>query len=137
LLSCASVQAFAILPGVTHIIVIPPHIAIIGMPVPIVVIIRSRHSMNMSFMDSSIGVISHFMPVGVMEQVILHIIIAIGIIMPPVIGIGIMPVMGIIEPIIGIGIMVGIGIAAVIVGLHGMVTVSPVVRCKSYEHRPA
>jgi len=93
----------------------PPHIIIIGMPAFSSVIIRSQHSMNMSFMDSSIDAISHFMPVGVMEQVILHIIIAIGI-MPPIMDIGIIPVMGIMEPIIGIGIMVGIGIAAVIVG---------------------
>lgn len=98
----------------------PPHIIIIGMPMFIMVIIRSQHSINMSFMDSSIDAISHFMPVGVMEQVILHIIIAIGI-MPLIMGIGIMLVMGIMEPIIGIGIMVGIGIAAVIVGLHRMV----------------
>jgi hypothetical protein len=67
------------------------------------------------------GIISHFMPVGVMVQVILHIIIGImeliiGII-EPIIGIGIMPfIIGIMEPIIGIGIMVGIGIAAVIAG---------------------
>jgi hypothetical protein len=100
----------AILAGVTHIIVMPPHIIIIGMPMFIMVIIRSQHSMNMSFMDSSIDAISHFMPVAVMEQVILHIIIAIGI-MPLTMGIGIMLVMG-------IGIMVGIGIAAVIVTLH-------------------
>ena len=93
----------------------PPHIIIIGMPVFIRVIIRSQHSVNMSFMDSSIDATSHFMPVGVMEQVILHIIIAIGI-MPPVMCIGIMLVMGIMEPIIGIGI------AAVSAGLHCMVT---------------
>jgi hypothetical protein len=69
--------------------------------------------MNMSFMASSIGIISHFIPVGVIVQVILHIIIAIGImlpigIMPPIIGmfIGIMFI-----GIIFIGIM-GIGIAA-------------------------
>jgi hypothetical protein len=45
------------------------------------------HSMNMSFMDASIGVISQVMPVGVMVQVMLHIIIGIGI-MPLIIGIG-------------------------------------------------
>jgi hypothetical protein len=90
-------------------IVIPPQAIIIGMPMFIMVIIRSQHSMNMSFMESSIGVISHFMPVGVMVQVILHIIIAIGIILF-IIDIGIM------EPIMGMGIMVGIGIAAVMAG---------------------
>jgi hypothetical protein len=102
-----------ILPVVVHIIAMPPQVIIIGMPMFIIAIIRWQHSMNMSFMASSIAVISHFIPVGVMVQVILHIIIAIGI-MPPIIGmfIGIMP------PIIGmfIGIIVGIGIVAVIFG---------------------
>jgi len=99
----------------------PPHIIIIGMPIFIIAIMRWQHSMNMSFMDSSIGIISHFMPVGVMVQVILHIIIAIGI-MPPIIGImpliiGIMLfIMGIMPLIIGMGIIVCIGIAAFISG---------------------
>jgi len=101
-----------------HIIVMPPHIIIIGMPMFIVAIVRSQHSMNMSFMESSIGIISHFMPVDVMVQVILHIIIAIGI-MPAIIGMvpiidGIMPpIIGIMPPIIGMGIIC-IGIAALI-----------------------
>jgi hypothetical protein len=108
-----------------HIIVMPPHIIIIGMPMFIMAIMRSQHSMNMSFMESSIGIISHFMPVGVMVQVILHIIIAIGImfgIMPPIIGImpfiiGIIPfIMGIMPVIIGMGIIVCIGIAAFMSG---------------------
>ena len=102
-----------------HIMVMPPHIIIIGMPIFIIAIIRSQHSMNMSFIDSSMGIISHFMPVGVMVQVILHIIIAIGM---PIIGImpfiiGIMPfIIGIMPPIIGMGIIVCIGIAAFISG---------------------
>ena len=58
-------------------------------------------------MAASIGAISQVMPVGVMVQVILHIIIGIGIgigVMPPIIGI--MPfIMGIMAPIICIGIM--------------------------------
>ena len=70
----------------------------------------------MSFMPSSMGIISHVMPVGVIVHVILHIIIAIGImgIIPPIVGImpfiiGIMPfIMGIIPPIIGIGMLIGI-----------------------------
>jgi len=95
-----------------HIMVMPPHIIIIGMPIFIIAIIRSQHSMNMSFIDSSMGIISHFMPVGVMVQVILHIIIAIGM---PIIGI--MPfIIGIMPPIIGMGIIVCIGIAAFISG---------------------
>jgi hypothetical protein len=89
----------AIFPDMAH-IVIPPQAIIIGMPMfimVIMVIMRSQHSTNMSFMESSIGVISHFIPVGVMVQVILHIIIAVGI-MLFIMGIGIMP------PIIGIGL---------------------------------
>jgi hypothetical protein len=105
-------QPLAIFPDIAH-IVIPPQAIIVGMPIFIMAIMRSQHSMNISFMESSIGTISHFMPVGVMVQVILHIIIAIGI-MPFIMGIGIMPpIICIMEPIMGIGIMVGIGIAAV------------------------
>jgi hypothetical protein len=115
----------AALPDGVHIIVMAPHAIIIGMPMFIIVIIRWQHSMNMSFMASSIGIISHFMPVGVMVQVILHIIIAIGI-MPPIIGImppidiGIIVCIGIMPPIMGIfiGIMVDIGIPAFIVWLQ-------------------
>jgi hypothetical protein len=122
----------AALPDGVHIIVMAPHAIIIGMPMFIIVIIRWQHSMNMSFMASSIGIISHFMPVGVMVQVILHIIIAIGI-MPPIIGImppiisimppidiGIIVCIGIMPPMMGIfiGIMVDIGIPAFIVWLQ-------------------
>jgi hypothetical protein len=79
--------------------------------------------MNMSFEASSMGIISHFMPVDVMVQVILHIIIGIipfiiGI-MPFIIGI-IPPIIGIIPLIIGIiplimGIFIGIVVAAVVI----------------------
>jgi len=111
----------------------PPHSIIIGIPVFIISIMRWQHSMNISFMESSMGIISHFIPVGVMVQVTLH-IIAIGI-MPPIMGmpfiigimpfiigimppiIGIMPfIIGIIPPIMGMGIIVGIGIAAFMSG---------------------
>jgi hypothetical protein len=72
--------------------------------------------MNMSFEASSMGIISHFMPVDVMVQVILHIIIGI---MPFIIGI-IPPIIGIIPLIIGIiplimGIFIGIVVAAVVI----------------------
>ena len=76
--------------------------------------------MNMSFMASSIDAISHFIPVGVMVQVILHIIVGI---MPPIIGIIplIIGIIAIMPFIIGIGIIpliIGmfIGIAAFMVG---------------------
>lgn len=90
----------------------PPHIIIIGMPLPIIVIMRLQHSMNMSLDMSSIGVISQTMPSAVILQVILAIII--GIIMPPI---GIMlPIMGIIMPFMGMPLIIGfiIGIPLII-----------------------
>jgi hypothetical protein len=108
-----SAQALAILLVVAHIMVMPPHVVIIGIPAPIMAIIRWQHSMNISFMASSMGIISHFMPVGVMVQVILHIIIAIGIAIMGIFIAG-MPIIGM--PIIGMfmGIMVCIGMVAFI-----------------------
>lgn len=82
----------------------PPHIIIMGMPLPIMAIMRLQHSIIMSVDASSIGVISQTMPVAVILQVILHIIIGIGIAMPgipPAIG---MPIIGIM-PFIIIGLM--------------------------------
>jgi hypothetical protein len=86
----------------------PPHIIIMGMPLPIMVIMRLQHSRNMSLDMSSIGIISQTMPFAVILQVILAIII--GIIMPPI---GIMlPIIGIIMPFMGmppiIGFIIGI-----------------------------
>jgi hypothetical protein len=121
------------------IIIMPPHIIIIGMPICIMFIMRLQHSMNIIWSMPAIGFISHIMPVGVMVQVISHIIIGImpiwGIIpicgimdcMPPIIGImpicgiimfiGIMPGMPIwgIMPICMFGIMFGIICAAVFI----------------------
>ena len=123
-----------------HIIVMPPHAIIIGMPIVVMLIMRWQHSMNISFMAASTGVISQVMPVGVMVQVILHIIIGIGIgigVMPPIIGI--MPfIMGIMAPIICIGIMpaiigmaigdiASIGIAVFMFPLHIVMTAQAVV----------
>jgi hypothetical protein len=110
----------------------PPHIIIMGMPLPIMVIICLQHCIIISFMAGSIGMISQVMPSAVIVQVILAIIIGIimpfigippimgfimGIMPPPIIGfiIGIIPpiigfIMGIIPPVIGMGI----GIVAVI-----------------------
>jgi len=129
----AGFQGIALAIGpVMHIIVMPPHIIIIGMPAFIIAIMRSQHSMNMSFMESLMGIISHFMPVGVMVQVILHIIIGIGGIMPIIgmfIGIfmGIMPPImgngiGIMFPIMGMFIGIIVVMAAVIAGLLEIVT---------------
>ncbi len=108
----------------------PPHIIIMGIPLPIMVIICLQHCIIMSFMAGSIGMISHVMPFAVMVQVILHIII--GIIMPPIMGfiidimpaIGIPPIIGIMDImgfimvfVIGIGIMAGIAIGFIVLFL--------------------
>ena len=70
--------------------------------------------MKASFIAISTQEMSHFMPVGVMLQVIFAIMHDIGII-----GLMPMPLIGIIEPIPGtiIGIMVMVGIAGVIADL--------------------
>ncbi|MCX5571538.1 MULTISPECIES: hypothetical protein [Kaistia] len=100
-----------------HIIIgMPAMLIIMGMPMPIMLIMRLQQSMNMSLDMPSIGIISQVMPLSVMVQVIFAIIIGMGI-MPPI-GI-ILPIMGIMPFImpmpgimfcIGIGIMAGIGI---------------------------
>ena len=105
----------------------PPHIIIMGMPLPIMVVICLQHCISMSFIAGSIGMISHFMPSAVMVQVILHIII-IGIIMPPI---GIPPIMGIIAFIIGIMgfIMDAMGF---IIGIIAGIAIGFIVRSLSY-----
>ena|SRR5271166_246330 len=91
-----------------------PHIIIIGMPADIIMVICLQHCIIMSFMAGSMGMISHFMPVSVMVQVILHIIMGIGI---PIM----LPLIGIMEFIMGIiafiGFIIGIiaGIAIVFI----------------------
>jgi hypothetical protein len=101
------------------IIMVMPHIIIMGMPDCIMPIIRLQHSMNISFGMPSIGFISQTMPVSVISQVMPHIIgiIIIGIIMGMLFimefimpGIGMPIIIGFIMP----PIMVGIGIAAAV-----------------------
>lgn len=106
-----------------HIIMgMPPQDIIMGIPAPIMDIMRSQHSLNMSIDMPSIGIISQVMPVLVMVQVIMHIIMGIGI-MPPIMGI-MPPIMGM-PPIIGImpfiiGICMGICIGMDIMGIEVM-----------------
>jgi hypothetical protein len=94
----------------------PPQDIIIGIPAVIIAIMRSQHAVIISMVMPPIGFISMVMPVGVIVQVISHIIIGIIGIMPFIIGIippiiGIMPfIMGIMPPIIGM--FIGIGIIA-------------------------
>jgi hypothetical protein len=105
-----------IMPTDVQHIVMPPQDAITGMPMATIADICWQQAMKVSFIAGSIGIISHFMPVGVMVQVILAIMQDIGI-MPPM---GIMPgigmelIDGIIAPIPGIIIGI-IAIAGVMV----------------------
>jgi hypothetical protein len=92
------------------IIIMPPHIIIIGMAF-IIAIIFVQHSMNISLDMPSMGIMVQVMPSGAIAAVILHIIIGImpGIMPGIPIGIGIMP------PIIGICACMVIGIIGIAV----------------------
>jgi hypothetical protein len=100
--------------GIQHIIGMPPHIIMTGIPIDMHLVMLSQHSFIISMVIPSIGIILHIMPSLVISMVMRHIIgapiIGIGIGMGIIIGtgiiiIGIMP--GIDEPIID-GIMEGI-----------------------------
>jgi len=95
-----------------HIIIgMPPHDIIMGMPVPIMAIMRWQAAMNISFEVPSIGIISQTMPISVILQVIIAIMTGIG--MPPMPIIGIMPFIMGIMPIIGF-IIIGFIIIGII-----------------------
>jgi len=104
-----------------HIIMgMPPHIIIMGMPAPIMLIMRWQHSLNISMDMPSPGMTLHIIMPPDISQLIFIIGTAIGIMpgiipgiippimgMPPIIGImpgimGIPPIIGIIPPIMGI-----------------------------------
>ena len=97
-----------------HIIGMPPQTIIIGIPLPIMLIMRWHISMKAALDMPSIGVISQTMPVAVILQVQFAIIMGIGIIMPPI-GIPMFmppPIMG-----ICIGIIIGICMGIDIIGI--------------------
>jgi hypothetical protein len=106
-----------------HIIMgMPPHIIIMGIPVPIMVIMRWQHSLNISIDIPSPGMTLHIIMPPDISQLIFIIGTAIGI-MPGIIDImlfimGIMAFIMGMPPIIGImpGIM-GIGIIPPIMGI--------------------
>jgi hypothetical protein len=119
-----------------HIIIgMPPHIIIMGMPAPIMFIMRWQHSSNISFDMPSLGITLHIMVLPDISQDIFIIGTGIGIIPP------IMPdIMGIMPDIIGImlfiiGIMPGIippiiGIIPGIIGIIGMLAgIAPIGIC--------
>ena len=122
-----------------HIIMgMPPHIIIMGMPAPIMLIMRWQHSLNISMDMPSPGMTLHIIMPPDISQLIFIIGTAIGI-MPGIIGIipfimGIPPIIGIIPdimgmpPIIGIippimGIMPGI-IAGMLAGMAPVICVA-------------
>lgn len=129
-----------------HIIGMPPHIIIMGIPPCIMDIMRLQQSMNMSMLMPSIGIISHIMPFLVIWQVIFAIMTGIicGI-MPPIIGF-IMPPICIIGfimgmPIIGIMPIMGFIIGICIIGIIGcmfmavFISLSPVGRVPVRQSR--
>lgn len=99
-----------------------PHIIIIGMPMPIMAIMRSQHIFIMSMLMPAIGFMVMTMPSGPISQLICAIAMGMGMGIMPIIGIGI------ICPIIGIApiwfIMgMGMGIICPIIGIMGIVSV--------------
>jgi hypothetical protein len=95
-----------------HIIVMPPHIIMQGMPLIIMRDIASQRSLNMSPDIPSMGMHFIVMPSLVMSMVIRHIM---GIIPMPIIGI--MPIMGIIGIMLICGIMPGIVPMPIMLGI--------------------
>ena len=110
------------------IIIMPPHIIIIGMAF-IIAIIFVQHSMNISLDMPSIGIMVQVMPSGVIAAVILHIIIMARHhghhpALPGIpIGIGIMP------PIIGICAGMAIGIIGIAVFIWALLIGATLGRC--------
>jgi hypothetical protein len=95
--------------GMQHIIGMPLHIIMHGIPMLIMDIIISQQFFIMSICEASIGVILQTMPSLVISQLMRQVIMGIGI--PPIIGImpfiiGIPPIIGIM-PFIGIPFIIG------------------------------
>jgi hypothetical protein len=89
-----------------HIIIgMPPIIIIIGMPIFIIMHMRSHIAFIMSMVMPAIGIIFIIMPSAVISQVILHMGMFI------IMGIG-MPMLCIMPPIIGF-IIIGMGIGII------------------------
>jgi hypothetical protein len=95
-----------------HIIVMPPHIIMQGMPLIIMRAMASQRSLNMSGDMPSMGMHFMVMPSLVISMVIRHIM---GIIPMPIIGI--IPIMGIIGIVPICGIMLGIMPMPIVLGI--------------------
>jgi hypothetical protein len=116
-----------------HIIMgMPPHIIIIGMPAPIIVIMRWQHSLNISMDMPSPGMTLQVIMLPAISQLIFIIGTAIGImpgIIPPIMG---MPdIIGIIPPIMGImpGIGMLAGMAPVGICIAVFISIGSLLRC--------
>jgi hypothetical protein len=97
---------------------IPPHIIIIGMPIDIILFIMSQRAVIISIEAASIGIILQTMPSFCISQVIFAIIgIIIGMGMPFIIMPFIIGMLFIIEPIIDMGDMGDMGIIEPIIGM--------------------
>jgi hypothetical protein len=125
------------------IIGIPLHIIVIGMPIAIIVVMRSHIAFIMSMVMPAVGIILQTMPSAVISQVIAQhgVGIIIGIIMPLfIIGIVMPFIMGIIMPfIIGMVIpfIIGICIGIVAVGICiAVIMVVPLLPCGGPSVRP-
>ncbi|WP_155804457.1 hypothetical protein [Magnetospirillum fulvum] len=133
------------------IIGIPLHIIVIGMPIAIIVVMRSHIAFIMSMVMPAVGIILQTMPSAVISQVIVQhgvgIIIGIimplfiiGMVMPFIIGIVMPFIMGMVIPFI-IGIImpfiIGICIGIVAVGICiAVIMVVPLLPCGGPSVRP-
>lgn len=118
-----------------HIIIMPPHIIMQGMPFVIMLIIFMQASLKASIGMPDIGIILHIMlPSAPISQVIEHAIIGIIGIMPPIIGMGMgigmfgiimlgIIMFGIIMP--GIIMLPIMGIGAALIGLSRSQRLAP------------
>jgi len=140
-----------------HIIMgMPPHIIIMGMPAPIMLIMRWQHSLNISMDMPSPGMTLHIiMPpdisqlifiigtaIGIMPGIIDIMLFIMGIMafimgMPPIIGImpgimGIPPIIGIIPPIMGImfGIIGMLAGMAPVICVAVFICIGSLLRCR-------
>jgi len=126
-------HAFIIMPTI---IGIPLHIIVIGMPIVIIVVMRSHIAFIMSMVMPAVGIILQTMPSAVISQVIAQhgvgIIIGIimplfiiGMVMPFIIGIIIPFIMGMVMPFI-IGICIGIVLVGICIAVIMVVPLCPV-----------
>lgn len=109
-----------------HIIGMPPHIIIMGMPLPIMPIILSQASFIICVDMPAIGVMVQTIMSPFISHDMVHMGTIIGI-MPPIMEfiIGIMPIIGFIMPIIGIMLPIMAPIIWFIIGIMFIIGIIP------------